>query len=199
MSTPTSLKTTMLASALRGVTRYKTRWEVLDAALAAAQVPGWVAEFGVNTGKSLREIAKSIAPKIVHGFDSFEGLQEKWTGHHDVGSMRISSPGKLVFPSNSKIHRGLVQDTVPPFVAEQRTPARFLHIDTDTYMPAASILKSCNSQIVKGTVILFDEYWSYDGWEEHEARAFCEWLMRENRDAVALCICTFRLAVLITR
>jgi len=193
-----SLKTIMLASCLKGVTKFKSRWEVLDCALAAAKLPGWVAEFGVREGKSLREIAKRV-PGAVHGFDSFEGLQEDWTGHHGVGSMRTAHPENLVFPDNVEIHAGLVQDTVPPFVAAQSQPARFIHIDTDTYLPAAAILADCNKQIVKGTVILFDEYWSYDGWEEHEARAFCEWLMRENRDAVALCICRFRLAVLITR
>jgi hypothetical protein len=194
-----SLKTTFLAAALKGVPRYKTRWEVLDVALAAAKLSGWVAEFGVREGKSLREIAKRVRPGVVHGFDSFEGLQEDWTGHHGVGSMRTPHPENLNLPPNSVIHRGLVQDTVPEFVASQSVPARFIHVDTDTYMPAASILANCNKQIVKGTVILFDEYWSYDGWEEHEARAFCEWLMRENRDAVSLCICRFRLAVLITR
>jgi len=35
-------------------------------------------------------------------------------------------------------------------------------------------------------VIQFDEFFGYPGWENHEARAFVEWLMRENRDAVPI-------------
>jgi len=190
-----TLKATMLASCLKCAEMYKSRWDVLDIALAAAKVPGWIAEFGVLKGKSLHEIAKRVHPAIVHGFDSFEGLQEDWNARHKKGAMRTAKPDLLVFPDNSEMHRGLVQDTVPPFVAAQSQPARFLHIDTDTYLPAAAILADCNDCIVPGTVILFDEYWNYDGWEDHEARAFCEWLMRENRDAVALAVCKFRLAV----
>lgn len=189
-----TLKTTMLASCLKEAKMYASRWDVLDIALAAAKVDGWVAEFGVCKGVSLAEIAKRINPAIVHGFDSFEGLQEDWNNRHKKGAMRVNH-NNLTFPDNSEIHVGLVQDTVPPFLAEQTKPARFLHIDTDTYLPAAAILKDCNDRIVPGTVIVFDEYWNYDGWEEHEARAFCEWLMRENRDAVALAVCKFRLAV----
>jgi hypothetical protein len=194
------LKQTMLASCLKVAKKYGNRWQLLDAALAAAKVNGWVAEFGVLKGKSLREIAKRIRPAIIHGFDSFDGLQEVWAGK-PVGALKLreSVKARIEFPPNAEMHVGTVQETVPPFVAKQTQPARLLHIDTDTYLPAKSILADCNEKIVPGTVIIFDEYWNYKGWEEHEARAFCEWLMRENRNAVPIGICKWRLAVKVTQ
>ena len=190
------LKQAMLGACLKIAKKYADRWKLMDAAFAAATVKGWVAEFGVLKGKSLREIAKRIRPDIVHGFDSFDGLQEEWAGK-PVGALKLreSVKKRIVFPPNSEMHRGIVQETVPPFVVAQPRPARLLHIDTDTYTPAKAILEACNEKIVPGTVIIFDEYWSYPGWEEHEARAFCEWLMRENRNAVPIGMCKWRLAV----
>lgn len=38
-----------------------------------------VLEFGVFSGRTLAHIAHKANPTIVHGFDSFEGLPEKWS------------------------------------------------------------------------------------------------------------------------
>ncbi len=35
-------------------------------------------------------------------------------------------------------------------------------------------------QIVPGTIILFDEYFNYDGWEQHEHKAFREFIEETN-------------------
>jgi len=172
---------------------FSDRPALFRAAFAACGVDGWVAEFGVYKCGTLRTIASHFAGEIVHGFDSFEGLQEHWFGPknpdntlHTVGAYKVPNYEELQFPNNSEIHVGLVQNTVPEFIAEQTGPAKFMHIDTDTYLPAAAILQICNDRIVPGTVIQFDEFFGYPGWENHEARAFVEWLMRENRDAVPI-------------
>ncbi|KAL1530294.1 hypothetical protein AB1Y20_001205 [Prymnesium parvum] len=50
----------------------------------------------------------------------------------------------------------------------------FLHIDCDLYSSAKTVLMSLAPAIHAGTIIVFDEYCGYDGWEEHEARAWAE-------------------------
>ena len=50
----------------------------------------------------------------------------------------------------------------------------FLHIDCDLYSSTKTVLTQLAPAIRAGSVIVFDEYCGYDGWEEHEARAWRE-------------------------
>ena len=50
----------------------------------------------------------------------------------------------------------------------------FLHIDCDLYSSTKTVLSRLAAAIHCGTVIVFDEYCGYDGWEQHEARAWSE-------------------------
>jgi hypothetical protein len=43
--------------------------------------PGAILEFGVAGGYSITRIAHAVKGRPVHGFDSFEGLPENWSGH----------------------------------------------------------------------------------------------------------------------
>jgi hypothetical protein len=40
------------------------------------------------------------------------------------------------------------------------------------------VLEGLAAHIVSGTVILFDEYLNYPGWQEHEFKAFAEYVER---------------------
>ncbi len=70
--------------------------EVLAAALRQVTVYGHYMEFGVYKGGTIRFIAKQVgSANPVHGFDSFHGLQEAWTGN----SLRFDAgAGCLKFP-----------------------------------------------------------------------------------------------------
>ena len=57
--------------------------DYISYAVEAASGPGLFLEFGVAGGNSVRKIA-SRTEIIVHGFDSFEGLPEAWSGHVEV-------------------------------------------------------------------------------------------------------------------
>ena len=48
-------------------------------ALEQVEPAGLYLEFGVGRGKSMRWIASAV-DSTVHGFDSFEGIQENWNG-----------------------------------------------------------------------------------------------------------------------
>src|SRR5437868_900632 len=54
---------------------------VLDIALNNALHHGHVVEFGVFKGGTIRYIAAKDPNRTVHGFDSFEGLPEAWSGN----------------------------------------------------------------------------------------------------------------------
>ena len=54
--------------------------------------------------------------------------------------------------------------------------AAFIHIDSDLYSSAKTVLTLLQKQIVSGTVIVFDEYFNYPNWQQHEFRAFQEFV-----------------------
>ena len=43
---------------------------------------GMLLEFGVFRGQSINQIARVVPDRTVHGFDSFEGLPEDWSGYN---------------------------------------------------------------------------------------------------------------------
>lgn len=140
-------------------------------AIDGAKVQGLVLEFGVYQGKSIRQIADLVSG-AVHGFDSFEGIPEDWC-HEQKGS--YSTDGVLPkVPANVHLHAGWFEDSIPAFIRDEAGPIRFINIDCDLYSSTRTIFDLLCRQIVPGTVIVFDEYIGYPGWQEHEFRAFNE-------------------------
>ena len=138
-------------------------------------IDGLLAEFGVFEGDSLRLFA-SLTTKEIHGFDSFEGLPEAWSGHSlDQAFFAVN---KLEpFPNNVILHKGWFSDSLPGFLEKHKYENfAFMHIDCDLYSSTRDILTACSSRIVPGTIILFDEYLNYPNWENHEYKAFQEFM-----------------------
>lgn len=148
---------------------------LIEFALKQCAVEGLILEFGVFRGDSLAAIARQSA-QTVYGFDSFEGLPEDWT--HTQRKGRFSLDGKLpdLKESNAVLVPGWFDKTLPAFLDEHSGLARFIHVDSDLYSSAATVLTALSKRIVPGTVIVFDEYFNYPGWERHEYRAFQEFL-----------------------
>ena len=60
-------------------------------------------------------------------------------------------------------------------------PVAFIHIDCDLYSSTTHDLRrSLADRMVPGTIILFDEYFNYPNWEEHEFKAFQEFVTERN-------------------
>ena len=59
---------------------FDSQRELIEYSLAAVSVDGHYLEFGVFTGGTIRFIARRIGQRIIHGFDSFKGLPEAWSG-----------------------------------------------------------------------------------------------------------------------
>lgn len=151
----------------------------LREALRHMSLDGLILEFGVAYGRSITVIGNLVAPRKVHGFDSFEGLPEDWAG--GVGKGAFAQAQLPEVPENVELLVGWFDDTLPPFLAANDGPIAFLHVDCDLYSSTKTILKLCAERIVKGTVIAFDEYFGYDGWREHEFKAFHEFCAANNR------------------
>ena len=58
----------------------------------------------------------------------------------------------------------------------QRSPIRFAHIDCDIYSSTRTILDNIGSLLQAGSVIVFDDYWNYPGWQQHQHKAFQEFI-----------------------
>lgn len=147
---------------------------LLEFALDQANLDGLVLEFGVASGSSMRLIAGRSPRYTVHGFDSFEGLPEDWTHFQRKG--RFSSAGQppANMPPNCQFHVGWFQDTLPPFLSQHAEPVRFAHIDCDLYASTKTVLDALADRLVPGSVLVFDEFWNYPGWQNHEVKALKE-------------------------
>ncbi len=62
------------------------------------------------------------------------------------------------------------------FVAAQPEPISVLHIDCDLYSSTVTVLEALAPSIRRGSVLVFDDYWGFPGWREHEYRAFQEFI-----------------------
>lgn len=153
---------------------------LLDFALGECVIDGLVLEFGVYRGKSLRAIAKR-AGQEVHGFDSFEGLPEDWTYFQKQGRFSLQGEVPHFDEPNVRIHKGWFDQTLPRFLAEHAGPARFIHVDCDLYSSTTTVLQLLASRIVSGSIILFDEYLNYPAWQQHEFKAFQEFVVQTGR------------------
>lgn len=167
-----------LISHMLGATDLVMADAVRQHALKHCVIDGLIMEFGVFDGSSLTKIAASTKQEV-HGFDSFEGLPEDWTHFQKKGRFSLFGiPPQLNGVSNVKLHKGWFQHTLPGFLDQHPGPARFIHIDCDLYSSTTTVLGLLTGRIVPGTVIVFDEYLNYPGWQEHEHKAFAEFLAR---------------------
>jgi hypothetical protein len=141
---------------------------------------GLALEFGVYSGKTINLIS-SKKNWTVHGFDSFEGLPESWRDGYAKGHFALNALPKV--NANVKLHKGWFEDSIPEFMSsmEHKTsPISYLHVDCDLYSSTKTIFNLLGNNIVKGTVIVFDEYFNYDGWENGEFLAFQEFVKSQD-------------------
>lgn len=141
-----------------------------------AKINGLILEFGVAGGVSTRIIASNAEPRNVHGFDSFEGLPGDWAGTHEQKG-RYTQHGKLPkVPRNVTLHKGWFDQTLPGFLAKTPGPCSFINVDCDVYDSSKYVLDQLADRIIPGTVIMFDEYYNYPNWREHEYKAWQEFV-----------------------
>ena len=155
-------------------------------------IPGHVAEFGSWKGANLMFLAKLLkiydphGCKIIHCFESFEGLE---TFTNQDGSVAMTEGGTYrgnydelremislyELEDEVVIHHGDILKTLPKALENKGLSFSFIYCDTDLYAPSALILDELHSRLSKNGVIIMDE-WNYDKWpgEAIAVREFME-------------------------
>jgi hypothetical protein len=164
------------------VTDYDLYEWVVNTQLDPTLTIGLVLEFGTATGRTLNQFAYWLPNKTIVGFDSWQGLPEKFNdlpaGHFAQSLPEVLPNCQLVqgwFGERPKSDQSSIAEfTAQEFAKVHKEPIALLHLDADLYSSTKTVLDAFSAHIVPGTVILFNEYWNHPTWKKHEYRAWQE-------------------------
>ena len=149
-----------------------------------------ILEFGVHKGNSINIIGKYIKDIkdldiTIFGFDTFYGLTEDWVGNYQPqGSLDLKGNLPKV-QDNTKLIPGKIQETLVPFLKTINSKILFVNIDVDTYETTKFILRNIKDHIDKGTIINFDDFYNFPGWQNGEYKALIEELDKSKYEYLA--------------
>jgi hypothetical protein len=146
----------------------------LKHALTLAPTGGMALEFGVFTGSTLAAIVDARGGDV-YGFDSFQGLPSAWRPGFPEGMFGVDG---LPDVPGSELVVGMFADVLPGFLADHPGQVDLLHVDCDLYSSTVTVLDQVGPRLAAGSVVVFDEYLNYPGWEEHEYRAWTEYVAK---------------------
>lgn len=170
--------------------------DFLRYSLSKVTKSGLILEFGVASGGSISLIARTMPDKTIYGFDSFEGLPEPWYFREALPKGAYSTFGELpAVPKNVTLIKGWFEETLQDFLKEHPEDVSFVHLDADLYSATKFVLGSLESRIGPGTILAFDEYFNFHGWEKHEFRAFQEFMQNTSYSYKYIAYGTRRVAV----
>src|SRR5258708_26826394 len=162
-------------------------------------LPGHLVECGVYKGASFlrfatfRELLESPHSRKMIGFDAFgrfpednEDADNKSFVHRfsDAGGDGIGRECLVEVLAqkgfeNCELIEGDICRTVPQYVVDHpELKISLLHVDVDVYQPTRVILEELFSRVVKGGLVLFDDYGTVAG----ETHAIDEFLEKTGRD-----------------
>jgi len=147
--------------------------ETLRYSVGLVAVPGCALEFGVGGGHTLRLMVEMLPDRRVVGFDVFTGLPEPWRTGFPAG---VFAQEELPDVPGAELVVGLFEDVLPGFLAENEGPVAYLHLDADLYSSTKAVLDLVGPRLMAGSVVLFDEYFNYPGWQDGEHRAWAEYV-----------------------
>jgi len=160
--------------------------------LAHVNIQGLWMEFGVHDGTTLNLISELMhrsgkSNTMFYGFDSFKGLPEDWKQEGDRKNFDLQGKLPNVAWPNIRLVKGWFDKTIPsfkklPLAKEEK--AAMIHIDSDIYSSAVTVLEGFKDKITSGTVILFDQYHDgsgrYPEYKDHEYKAWSEFADKYN-------------------
>lgn len=176
-----SLESTVdyIESNMQNILSVGDRLSVHEFALDKISIKGLILEFGVYRGETINFIANSVSDKV-YGFDSFEGLPEFW--RDGFGKKAFQMNGLPEVKKNVVLVKGWFDESIPKFLhtVSKSEKISYLHIDSDLYSSALTIFNYLGNKIVPGTIIVFDEYFNYPGWQNDEYKAFQEFIAKSQ-------------------
>ena len=155
---------------------YEKHPQLVNYVLDQVATDGHYLEFGVGRGKSMRWIGSKVSGPV-HGFDSFEGIPEYWNGN-PTGAFAQKKLPKV--PPNVELHVGMFDATLPSFLSAHPGPVAFLHVDCDLYSSTCTIFAGLGDRLQPGAIVLFDEYFNFHRWRQHEFKGFQEFVARSG-------------------
>ena len=175
----------------------KDAFSVLSMASKQARIDGMYLEFGVRSGSTINHLARLNPKHTIHGFDSFDGLPEAWSGYTmDVGA--FSGEGMPEVAPNVELHVGWFDDTLPSFVEQHDGPLgarphrlRHLQLVQDGARQSRDTDRARLGDRVQ-------RYFNYPNWKQHEYRAFQEFCETHQVEYEYLCWALYEVAVKVT-
>jgi hypothetical protein len=154
--------------------------DTLRYGLSQVEVEGMALEFGVASGTTLRIIVEQLkdARHQVFGFDVFSGLPQTWRTGYPAGEF---AQEQLPDVRGATLIPGMFEDTLSGFLGTHPGPVSFVHFDADLYSSTKTVLDRLGRRLVPGTVLVFDEFFNYPGWQQHEFRAWNEFIASTGR------------------
>lgn len=148
-------------------------------------IPGAIVECGVFKGVSLVRFASfrdtfgnDYAQKII-GFDIFgdfpktefaedQKFRDDFINSAGISSIAVEQLMQILkmkrIDRNVELVKGDVTKTVPEYVeANPHLKISLLNLDTDIYEPAVTILEHLYPRIVKGGILILDDYGTFPG------------------------------------
>ena len=154
---------------------FDDKYKLLKYAVNNIQSDGLILEFGVYRGTTVNQIAELLPNNKIYGFDSFEGLPETWRSGYEKGEFRSNHLPDV--RSNVELVKGWFDDSIPRFCAKHNNQKiAFIHVDCDLYSSTKCIFNNLIEMFATETILLFDEFFNYPGWEKGEYKAFQEFL-----------------------
>lgn len=162
-------------------------------------LPGAIIECGLFQGSSFfrfahfRDILESKTSRKLIGFDIFgsfpkTGFEEdkqyldKFISDAGENSISLENIQKVMEYKNIENYefiKGDINTTVPKYCNDNlHLKIALLHIDTDVYEPAVTILENMYDKVVRGGIIMFDDYGTFPG----ETKAVDEFF--SNKDVI---------------
>lgn len=147
-------------------------------------LPGDIVECGLFQGNSFfrfahfRNLLESENSRKLIGFDTFDSFPEteykedkkylenfiSAAGEKSVSLDELIEIMKYKNIKNYEFIKGDINFTVPKYCKDNaHQKISLLHIDTDVYEPAVTILENMYEKVVKGGILIFDDYGVFPG------------------------------------
>jgi hypothetical protein len=130
-------------------------------------------EFGVWHGDTMRHWSGLLSNPAahLHGFDSFEGLPEKWHAGKGPGYFSTGGTVPTIDDGRVRFFKGWFRDTLKDYSTPDHE-RMVINIDADLYSSTMEVLNHFASAMRPGTFLYFDEFSD----RNHELKAFEEFL-----------------------
>ena len=124
--------------------------------VSGRNVPGSLAEVGTYQGCSARVISSCFRDRVLHCYDTFEGIVHPRRGELDKGSLAVGieiAQKYLEGLTNVRLHKGVFPSTFDL----KGVKFAFVYSDTDTYFGTKATLVTFMPLMSPGGAILVDD------------------------------------------